>query len=50
MSFAFYLHGSHAEILDLEHATRAKVIDGIGRIHVQLDGAEPAVTPDEIWR
>ncbi|HET6296209.1 MAG TPA: DUF6760 family protein [Kribbella sp.] len=34
---AYYLHWSHAEILDLDHATRATVIDGIGRIHQQLD-------------
>ncbi|WP_343976865.1 MULTISPECIES: DUF6760 family protein [Kribbella] len=34
---AYYLHWSHAEILDLEHGVRAKVIEGIGNIHTRLD-------------
>ncbi|MEU4191083.1 DUF6760 family protein [Kribbella sp. NPDC026611] len=33
---AYYLHWSHAEILDLEHPDRARVISGIARIHQQL--------------
>ncbi|MGC4941089.1 DUF6760 family protein [Kribbella sp. DT2] len=45
---AYYLHWSHAEILDLDHATRTTVIEGIGRIHTELDGAGDA--PDGIWR
>ena len=47
---AYYLHWSHAELLDLEHATRAKVIEGIGRIHTQLDDSDPAQVPEQIWR
>jgi hypothetical protein len=43
---AYYLHWSHAEIVDLDHATRSRVIEGIGRIHTRLDGAEP----DTTWR
>nr|WP_269815393.1 hypothetical protein [Kribbella monticola] len=37
MYVAYYLHWSNAEILDLDHATRTRVIDGIGRIHTELD-------------
>jgi hypothetical protein len=43
---AYYLHWSHAEILDLEHATRTTVIESIGRMHTQLG----AVPPDQTWR
>jgi hypothetical protein len=39
---AYYLHWSLAEILDLEHPARTRVIDEIGRIHAELDTAEPA--------
>jgi hypothetical protein len=42
---AYYLHWPHAEILDLDHPTRAMVIDAIGRIHQQL--GEPA--PENSW-
>ncbi len=34
---AYYLHWSFAEILDLEHPVRARLIDEIGRIHEQID-------------
>ncbi|WP_405064677.1 DUF6760 family protein [Kribbella sp. NBC_01505] len=47
---AYYLHWSHAEILDLEHSTRARVIEGIGRIHTKLDESDPALAPAQIWR
>jgi hypothetical protein len=47
---AYYLHWSHAEILDLEHATRTKVIEGIGRIHTKLEASGPATAPEQIWR
>lgn len=50
MYVAYYLHWSHAEILDLEHPARTKVIEGIGRINSLLDGTGPAEAPDEIWR
>jgi hypothetical protein len=43
---AYYLHWSHAEILDLDHPTRTTVIEAIGRIHHQF--GEPG--PDETWR
>lgn len=35
---AYYLHWPLAEILSLEHPTRARVIEGIGGIHQQLAG------------
>lgn len=35
MYVAYYLHWSHAEILDLDHATRGTVIEGIANIHTQ---------------
>ncbi|WTL10332.1 hypothetical protein OG474_43860 [Kribbella sp. NBC_01505] len=50
MYVAYYLHWSHAEILDLEHSTRARVIEGIGRIHTKLDESDPALAPAQIWR
>jgi hypothetical protein len=44
---AYYLHWSHAEILDLEHPARTKVIEAIGRIHNQLGDS---ATPNELRR
>jgi hypothetical protein len=41
---AYYLHWPHAEILDLEHATRSRLIEAIGRIHSEPHGS------DESWR
>jgi hypothetical protein len=43
---AYYLHWPLADILDLEHPVRARVIEEIGRIHGRLDGGEagPAQT------
>jgi hypothetical protein len=38
---AYYLHWPLREILDLEHPTRARVIEEIGRIHGRLDGDPP---------
>jgi hypothetical protein len=32
---AYYLHWPLAEILDLEHSARIRIIDDIGRIHQQ---------------
>lgn len=43
---AYYLHWSHAEILDLEHPARTTVIEAIGRIHNQLGDS----MPDQTWR
>jgi hypothetical protein len=43
---AYYLHWSHAEILDLDHTTRSKVIAGIARIHTELDHTAPS----DSWR
>jgi hypothetical protein len=41
---AYYLHWSHTEILDLDHAARAKVIGEIAAIHTQLEST------DQPWR
>lgn len=46
MYVAYYLHWSHAEILDLEHAARTTVIEAIGRIHRRLG----ETGPDQTWR
>ena len=39
MYLAYYLHWPLADILDLEHAVRARVIGEVGRIHERLDEA-----------
>ncbi len=49
MYVAYYLHWSHAEILDLEHLARTKVIEGIGRIHTLLE-ATTSPPPNQTWR
>jgi hypothetical protein len=33
---AYYLHWSHAEILDLDHSVRTQVINEIGAIHAEM--------------
>ncbi|WUL71870.1 hypothetical protein OG943_09690 [Amycolatopsis sp. NBC_00345] len=38
---AYHLHWSLDSILDLDHATRARVITEIGVINARLDGAVP---------
>jgi uncharacterized protein DUF6760 len=38
---AYHLHWSLDSILDLDHATRARVIREIGAINARLDGAFP---------
>jgi hypothetical protein len=35
---AYYLHWSLREILDLDHGSRDRVIDAVGRINAQLAG------------
>ena len=37
---AYYLHWPLAQILDLEHPLRERLIDEIGRIHEQLDAGD----------
>jgi hypothetical protein len=39
---AYYLHWSFDSILELDHATRARVIAEIGKINAQLSAADPA--------
>jgi hypothetical protein len=39
---AYYLHWSFDTILDLDHRSRAKVIEEIGKINTRLSGDEPA--------
>jgi hypothetical protein len=41
---AYYLHWSFDTILDLDHASRAKVIEEIGKINIRLSAA-----PDDDW-
>ncbi|MGQ0839846.1 DUF6760 family protein [Actinokineospora sp.] len=36
---AYYLHWSFDSILELDHLTRARVIDEIGTINARLDAA-----------
>lgn len=36
---AYHLHWSFDSILDLDHATRARVITEIGALNARLDGA-----------
>ncbi|TWD79393.1 hypothetical protein FB561_0451 [Kribbella amoyensis] len=45
MYVAYHLHWPHLAILDLEHATRATVIESIGRIRHQPG----APAPDQTW-
>jgi hypothetical protein len=40
---AYYLHGPLAEILDLEHPVRSRIITELGMIHRQLEALGPAV-------
>jgi hypothetical protein len=37
---AYYLHWSLDQILALEHPTRTRVIEEIGKIHKQVGGGE----------
>jgi hypothetical protein len=41
---AYYLHWSFDTIIDLDHASRARVIEEIGKINTRL-----SVTPDDDW-
>jgi hypothetical protein len=41
---AYYLHWPFDTILDLDHASRAKVIEEIGKINTRLSAA-----PDDDW-
>ncbi|MBV9445483.1 MAG: hypothetical protein JO345_06255 [Streptosporangiaceae bacterium] len=38
---AYYMHWSLAEILDLEHPVRARMIEEVGKIHEQIAAMEP---------
>lgn len=40
---AYYLHWSFSEILELDHRSRARVIEEIGKINDRLSA--PAVSP-----
>jgi len=37
---AYYLHWSFDSILELDHRTRARVIQEIGNINARIDGAD----------
>jgi hypothetical protein len=41
----YYLHWSFDSILELDHATRAKVINEIGRINALLNAGVPVPVP-----
>jgi hypothetical protein len=46
---AYYLHWSFDSILDLDHASRARVIEEIGKINAQLSLPEDYEPPVVDW-